>query len=351
MPTLDRLAEALAPIPRLPLGTFPTPLVPLSRLGAELGIDLWLKRDECSGLALGGNKTRKLEYILADARRHGHDTVVTAGPHTSNHTMMTAVAARRAGMAVHCVVGGEPAEVPAGNLLLLEYLGATLHFCPCDFRRPTREGVELFRRLGRQVVAETGGYWIPGGGTMAVAEPGYMNAVLEVARQPEYAPGFDHIVLAFGTGSTTTGLLLGLALAGLTERVWAIAVAPERVVTEVLGGPTIGELYAEAVRHFGLPLDPGRLPPHRVVHGLAEEGYAVSNPAAEQALRRMAQVEGYFLDGIYTAKAFAGVLALVGRGEIAPGSRVLFLHTGGLSMTPAGLLEGVKAPSGSGGRG
>ena len=105
-----RARAFLADVPRVPLGLFPTPLVRLARLSDRLGVDLWMKRDECSGVALGGNKTRKLEYIIADARRRGFDTLVTTGPLTSNHTMMTAAAARRAGMQVHCVIGGTPPD-------------------------------------------------------------------------------------------------------------------------------------------------------------------------------------------------------------------------------------------------
>jgi len=347
MSSLPALADALAAIPRLSLGTFPTPLVPLARLGGMLGLDLWLKRDECSGLALGGNKTRKLEYILADAVARGHRTVVTAGPLTSNHTMMTAAAARRMGLDVHCIVGGAPPPASAGNLRLLEYLGATLHFAPCDFSHPTPEGLDEFRRLGAAVVSATGGYWIPGGGTMPEAEPGYMNAVLEMAGQQGGRLDFDHIVLAYGTGSTTTGLLLGLALGGIATRVWAVAVAPERVVREVLGGPTIPALYADSVRALRLPLAEDRVPDHELVFGMAEEGYAVPSPAADRTLRLVAETEGILLDPVYTAKAFAGLLALAAGPRLARGSRVLFVHTGGLSMTPAGdLAPAVTAADG-----
>ena len=129
MPSLDILREFVDRVPRVRLGDFPTPLVALERLGSTLGIDLWMKRDECSGLALGGNKARKLEYVLADVQRRGAQTVVTVGPLTSNHTMMTATACRRRGLDVHCVVAGEPparAEDWHGNLLLLDYLGAAI---------------------------------------------------------------------------------------------------------------------------------------------------------------------------------------------------------------------------------
>lgn len=329
------LASFIAALPRLPLGTFPTPLVRLDRLGAELGIELWMKRDDCSGVALGGNKTRKLEFILADARRRGFSTIVTTGPLTSNHTMMTAAAARRAGFDVHCTVGGTRPGRPSGNLLLLDYLGATLHFSPMNTADPTTGEEEALRSLGDRVTRDTGGYWIPQGGTMPEAEPGYMNAVLEIAGQRGGVFDFDHVVLAYGTGSTTTGVLLGLALGDLTARVWAIAIESRHAVQDVFRMPAPARLFAESAAHFGLALGPDAVPAHEVVFGFADEGYGVPSAGGDAALRLMASVEGYLLDPVYTAKAFYGLLTLARDGRIARGSRVLFVHTGGLSMTPA----------------
>ncbi len=328
------LASFLAGLPRLSLGTFPTPLVRLERLGERLGIDLWMKRDECSGVALGGNKTRKLEFVLADARSRGFSTIVTTGPLTSNHTMMTAAAARRAGFAVHCTVGGTAPARPSGNLLLLDYFGATLHFSPMNTADPAPDEDEALRRLSERVTRDTGGYWIPPGGTMPEAEPGYMNAVLEIAGQ-RAGFDFDDVVLAYGTGSTTSGVLLGLAMAGCSTRVWPIAIESRRAVQDVFQMPPPAQLVAESVAHFGLPIDADAVPPHEVVFGLADEGYGVPSAGADRALRLMASIEGYLLDPVYTAKAFHGLLALLAEGRIPRGSRVLFLHTGGLSMTPA----------------
>jgi len=311
MATYSALRDFLATRPRLPLGLFPTPLVPLERIGTRLGIDLWMKRDECSGVAMGGNKTRKLEYILADARRLGHDTIVTVGP-----------------------LGGSPPPVPSGNLLLLEYLGATLHFSPLNYADPTPAEFAALRALGAQVTQETGGYWVPAGGTMPVAEPGYMNAVLEIAKQRGGRFDFDHVVVAIGTGSTTAGLLLGFALGGIETELWPIAVMSRRAVEDVFRQPTPAEFFQEALEPLGLPTDLA-VPPHEKVFGFAEEGYGVPNAASDAAIRALAQEEGYLLDSVYTGKAFAGLMALASDGRIARGSRVLFVHTGGLSMAPA----------------
>ncbi|MDP6371419.1 MAG: pyridoxal-phosphate dependent enzyme [Vicinamibacterales bacterium] len=330
---LPNLESFVASLPRLTLGQFPTPLVKLGRLGDRLDLDLWLKRDECAGLAVGGNKTRKLEFILADAMAKGHDTIVTAGPVTSNHTMMTAMAARRVGLTAHCVVGGERPRPLSGNLLLLDYLGATLHFSPADFRAPTAEGVHRHQALCREVVDETGGYWIPGGGTMPQAEPAYMNAVAEIARQRGGVFDFDRVVLAIGTGSTTTGVLLGLALGGFDCRVDAVATANRAAIEEVFKRPDPTRHFLKSVTHFDLPLGAADVPPYEIVFGFAEEGYSVPSAGGDRAIRTMAREEGYLLDPVYTAKAFDGLMTMVGDGRIPKGSRVLFLHTGGLSMT------------------
>lgn len=332
------LRAFLAGVPCIPLGHFPTPLVRLDRLSARLGIDLWMKRDECSGVALGGNKTRKLEYVLADAKRRGCRSVVTVGPLTSNHTMMTATACRRVGLDVHCVVAGAPpaaADQWRGNLLLLDYLGAHLHFSPMDFAAPTPEDGARIDALCRQVTEATSGYFIPGGGTMPEAEPGYMQCVSEIAAQRGERFDFEHVVVAYGTGSTTTGLLLGLALGGYAARVHPIAIETRYAVEVAFGLKAPATLFLESAAHFGLPLGLSDVPPHEIVYGFAEEGYGVPNRASDEAIRLMAEVEGYFLDTVYTAKGFAGLCGLVERGEIRRGSRVLFVHTGGLSMTPA----------------
>ncbi len=335
MTSLSRLEDFLAPLPRVRLALLPTPVVPLERLGADLEIDLWMKRDDCTGLALGGNKVRKLEYVLADARTEGHDTVVTVGPLTSNHTMMTAAAARRLEMEVHCVVAGPRPATFSGNLLLLDYLGAHLHFVDMDYTAPTPEGLAALRERCRQVTEAVGGYWIPGGATMPQAEPGYMNAVLEMCRQRDGRFDFDHVVLALGTGSTATGILLGLAMAGIDAAVEGVRIKARRTVEEVFRQRGVADLFRESVEHFGLPLAGGDMPRYRDVYGFADEGYGVPNAHSDRAMRTLAEREGYFLDTVYTAKAFGGLMGLVEDGRIGKGARVLFVHTGGLSMTPA----------------
>ena len=334
--SLEVLERYLAGLRRVSLGLFPTPLVRLDRLSEDLSIDLWMKREECSGLALGGNKARKLEFILADAVAKGHDTIVTTGPVTSNHTTMTAAAARRRGLKIHCVIGGTRPEESSGNLLLLEYMGVDLHFSPVDFSDPDPAEVRALAILQAEVVESTGGYWIPAGGTMPEAEPGYMSAIAEIAHQRGGQVDFDHLVLALGTGSTTTGVLLGLALGGFRQtKVHSIAVNTRHAIEDVFERPPAGELFTRSSCALGLDLGEAELPDYELVYGFGEEGYGVPSQAADRAIRYMLARDGYLLDPVYTAKAFAGLLGLVEGGRIARGSRVLFLHTGGLSMTSA----------------
>jgi len=332
----DRLDAALAGLPRVALGHWPTPLVPLRRLGQSLGIDLWLKRDDCSGLALGGNKARKLEFVLGDAMARGATTVVTAGPLTSNHTMMTTAAARRLGLDVHVVLGGAEPEVPTGNLALTRLYGAHVHFTAMDTADPSLDDLHASRLLCEQLVTSSGGYWIPPGASMPASVPGYVACVREVIAQSAGRFPFDVVVVAYGTGSTSAGVYAGLALANVPVTLYAVAVS-SRAAMARFAAPSPLHLAQAAVDLYRWPVAIERTrvrvcweqPEH-------EPGYGVAAPAAGAALTRMAREEGYLLDPIYTAKAAAAMIEMSGDGRIARGSRVLFIHTGGLSTTAGG---------------
>jgi L-cysteate sulfo-lyase len=334
--TLDRLDEALQPLPRVALGHWPTPLVPLGRLGAALGLDLWLKRDDCSGLALGGNKARKLEFVLGDALAAGARTIVTAGPLTSNHTMMTTAAARRLGLDVHVVLGGAAPAHPTGNLLLTNLYGAHVHFTPMNTADPSSEDLVASRLLCERLVADTGGYWIPPGATMPSSVPGYAACVREVIDQCGGDFPFDGVVVAYGTGSTSAGVYAGLALAGIPATVHAVAVN-SRAAMERFSASSPAALVEAAIAMYGWPLELESAsaqcdwlrPPD-------EPGYGLPTAAARAALLRVARDEGYLLDATYTAKAAAAMIDMATDGRLRPGARVLFVHTGGLSTTAAG---------------
>ena len=333
--TLDRLDAALAPLPRVSLGTWPTPLVRLPRLGGALGIDLWMKRDECSGLALGGNKARKLEYVLGRLVATGTRTVVTAGPMSSNHTMMTAAAGRRLGLEVHVVLGGDRPARPSGNLALTEWFGAHVHVTPMAPADPSAADLAASHVLCERLTRETGGAWIPPGASMPSSVPGYASCVREIARQCDDQWPFDAVVVAYGTGSTSAGLLAGLALADAPVRVYAVAVS-SRAALQRFQATAPDRLVEAAIGMYGWPVALDRSPARcSWVTPPDEPGYGIATSASEDALRRFAREEGYLLDPTYTAKAAAALIGMCTDGRLAPGMRVLFIHTGGLSTTAA----------------
>jgi L-cysteate sulfo-lyase len=327
---------------RVPLGHWPTPLVRLPTLSARLGIDLWLKRDECSGLAAGGNKARKLEFVLAEVVQRGIRSVVTAGPMTSNHTMMTAAAGRRLGLDVHVVLGGQRPDPATGNLLLTEDFGATIHATPMDTADPSPDSVAAAVALADDLVRRHQAFFIPPGATMPESVPGYAGAVSEIVTQCHGTWPFDDVVVAQGTGSTAAGLWVGLALARIPARVLAVAVARQEALTR-FATPHPRVLGQQAWQHFGLPARE-TWPDCEWILGYGEDGYARPSATADAALRTMAREEGHLLDPIYTARAFAALLDLTSRGLIARGRRVLFVHTGGLSMTPLAGLRHRTSP-------
>jgi 1-aminocyclopropane-1-carboxylate deaminase/D-cysteine desulfhydrase-like pyridoxal-dependent ACC family enzyme len=332
---LDRLEAALTALPRVSLGAWPTPLVQLRRLGEALGIDLWLKRDDCSGLALGGNKARKLEFVLGDAIARGAHTLVTAGPLTSNHTMMTSAAARRLGLDVHVVLGGDPPASPTGNLALTHLYGGHVHFTPMNTADPSAADLAASRAFCERLVRDTGGYWIPPGASMPESVPGYADGIREVIAQSGGTFPFDDVVVAYGTGSTSAGAYAGLVLADVPATVHAIAVA-SRAAMERFGAASPADIVQAAADRFGWPVTIGdaraRCDWQRP---LDEPGYGLPTPAAEAALLRMAREEGYLLDPTYTAKAAAAMITMAADGRLTRGARVLFIHTGGLSTTAA----------------
>lgn len=318
---------------RVSLGHWPTPLVPLPVTSRRLGIALWMKRDDCSGLAAGGNKARKLEFVLGEALRLGKRAVVTAGPVTSNHTMMTAAACRRLGLEAHVVLGGTRPATSSGNLLLTEDFGATVHVTPMDVANPSVDDVAAAVALAASLVRAHDAFFIPPGATMPESVPGYATAVDEIVTQCGDTWPFDVVITAHGTGSTAAGLWAGLALCDVPCRVAAVAVS-RRDALERFGTPHPRALGEQAWTHFDLPGTPGASTSCEWVLGYGEAGYAVPSAEADAALRRLARDDGYLLDPIYTARALAGLEGEVARGTIPAGARVLLVHTGGLTTTP-----------------
>ena len=310
--------------PRLTLAHLPTPLEPLPRLSARLGVRLWVKRDDQTGLATGGNKTRKLEFLLAEALRQECDTVLTVGGPQSNHCRQTAAAAARLGLRCLLVLGGDAAQArPGGNLVLDELLGAELVWAGGQPREVVMaDRAEAERQAGRRPFA------IPLGGSTGLGAVGYALALQELLAQAEAAGvRFDRLVVASSSGGTQGGLVAGAALYGFRGEVLGISIDNERGALQA----TVARLAGEAAALLGQPrtFSPAAV---GVSDAYLGSGYGVLGQPEREAIRLFALEEGLLLDPVYTGRAAAGMLDLISRGTIRKDEAVLFWHTGG---TPA----------------
>ena len=318
----------IARFPRVRLGHAPTPIDPAPNLGAALGIDLWIKREDCTGLALGGNKVRQLEFHFGEAEARGADTVLVTGAVQSNLVRIAAAGARNLGMAVHIqledrVDGMGALYRASGNLLLDRVLGATLHPFP-EGEDEAAADAAMERRAraladeGRRpyVIHSAPGH-APLGGL------GYVVAAKEVVEQ---APGigFDAVVCASGSALTHAGTLVGLRALGERAPVLGICVRCDADRQADRVARVAGALAAMIERPDAF--DAGDVD---VSDAVLAPGYGRLNEAAREAMTLAARHEGLLLDPVYTGKAMAGLIAHVRSGRIAAGSRVLFVHTGG----------------------
>jgi len=305
---------------RIPLAHLPTPVDPAPRLSDFLGIRLLVKRDDLTGFALGGNKARKLEHLVADAKARGCDTLVTAGGPQSNFARMTAAAAARLGMTCHLVLGGATPSGFSGNLILDRLFGAQLHFAGTDDWRAWEAGVaQIARELGPRA------YAMPIGGASAVGALSFVQAADELLAQLPETP--DWIVVADGSGGTHAGLLVGLPE---KVRVLGVDVArPPRPHAE-----RVPELAEETARLAGRKLPSFKF----VIVDQAGPAYGSITTECREAVQLAARTEGLVLDPVYTGKALAGLIAAVRAGTI--GGTVVFWHTGG---TPALFADDYRA--------
>jgi len=294
---------------RLPLAHLPTPLEAAPRLSEALGVEILVKRDDCTGLALGGNKARKLEWLLADARAKGCDTLVTAGGAQSNFCRMTAGAAARLGLGCELVLAGDAPARPSGNLILDALLGATLHFAGAhDWRVLEAQVAEIAAKHGARA------YPMPIGGASPVGALAYAFAAEELLAQCETPP--DWVVVADGSGGTHAGLLLGFPP---EVRVLGVDVARPPVPHV----ERIPRLAAKAAALAGRSAPRGEV----IVVDHTGPGYAAVTEECREAVHLAARTEGLLLDPVYTGKALAGLVAAARDGRVS--GRVVFWHTGG----------------------
>lgn len=315
---------------RLPLAHLPTPVYQLPRLSQALGgPSLWVKRDDLTGLAGGGNKARKLEFLAFDALAQAADMLITVGGPQSNHARQTAAVAARLGLACRLVLGGSAPERAAatGNLLLDDLLGAEIVWAGARPRAEVLEEVAAqTRAAGRRP------YVLPLGGSTPLGALGYAYAMLELQRQlPGLGVGaadawpFDRIVFASSSGGTHAGLVLGAYLAGFPGQVLGISVdePPDQLCANVAA------LATDAAGKLGI--DYAFVPADITANGgYLGAGYAVMGPPEREAIHLLARTEGLLVDPVYTGRAAAGLIDLVRRGDIGRSENVLFWHTGGV---------------------
>ncbi len=324
-------------LPRVPLCHLPTPLEEMPALTRVLGGPrLLIKRDDCTGLATGGNKARKLEYLVGDARARGADVLVTEGGMQSNHCRQTAAAAVRAGLdSVLVLSRGRHAEV-TGNLLLDQLLGARIVVVESGAeRRPMME------RIARELAAEgRRPYLIPTGGSNGVGAVGYARALGEIEEQAR-ARGIpvDALVFPSGSGGTHGGLVAGARLLGSRARIVGISDGEPRASLVEM----VCRVARETGEALGVPLQvtPAEIEAH---DEYAREGYSVPNAGMIEAVRLVARTEGIVLEPVYTGKAMAGLIDLARRGAFTRGEAVVFIHTGGVAglfAYPEGLAEAL----------
>jgi D-cysteine desulfhydrase family pyridoxal phosphate-dependent enzyme len=292
----------------------------MDRLAAALRTDrgsprLLVKRDDCTGLALGGNKARKLEYLCAEARSTGCDVLVTGGGAQSNHVRMTTAAANRLALDCHVALATDEATAPTGNLLVDRVLGAHMHYVgKADYYDLERAIEDLAARLasdGRRP------YAIPIGGASVTGATAYADAVDELYAQLD-GESVDWIVVADGSGGTHAGLLAGI---GSRARVVGVDVGTRPDLDAV-----VPELAALAAERGGRPAPAAEVV---VDHDRFGTGYGAPTDDAVEAITLTARTEGLVLDPVYTGKAMAGLIAAVRDGLIGPDDTVVFWHTGG----------------------
>jgi L-cysteate sulfo-lyase len=321
------LETALSRFPRLLLAEYPTPIEPLSRLSHELNRPIYMKRDDQIGPGLGGNKTRKLEYLLAEAKQSGKKRVATFGGLQSNHARLTAAAAVRFGLEPHLFYFSKRPKKYTGNLIINRLVGARMHFIPIGGSGGM--SLESSIRLVRMIALARLGphYFIPVGGHSRTGCLGYVQAALEIDVQARQI-GLERawLVAAVGTGGTLAGLMAGLALCGSSIQLLGIDVGKLWKAFPA----SIANMASHLCRDLGYPqvFSPDDVP--FIEHTYVGERYGQPTPACLKAVKHLACCEGLFLDPIYTAKAFSGLIDLLERNALGDNQPIIFLHTGGV---------------------
>ena len=317
----------LSRFPRLRCAHLPTPLEPMERLSERLGgPKLWIKRDDCTGLAGGGNKTRKLEFLMAAALADKADTVITQGATQSNHARQTAAIAAKLGMRCHILLEDRTGSADVeynynGNVLLDQLYDAPLKKYPAgtDMNAAMDELATALKSAGRKP------YIIPGGGSNPIGALGYVNAALELLYQSNgMGLRVDHVVHATGSAGTQAGLVAGLAGANSGIAVLGIGVRAARETQE----NNVFKLARATADYLGAPEVVRR---EQVVANCdyVGKGYGIPAQSTIEAIELLARTEGILLDPVYSGKGMAGLIAMVRQGRFKASENIVFIHTGG----------------------
>ncbi len=317
----------LSRFPRIHLAHLPTPLERLDRLSETLGgPEIWIKRDDCTGLSTGGNKTRKLEFLMAEARQQGADLVITQGATQSNHARQTAAFSAKLGLDCHILLEDRTGITENnynhnGNVLLDRLHGATSEKRGpgLDMNAEMETVADDFRAKGRNV------YTIPGGGSNPTGALGYVDCAYELVRQANKRElVIDHIVHATGSTGTQAGLIAGLEAMNANIPLLGISVrAPKEVQEE-----NVFKLAAQTAGKLGCP---GVVKRESVIanSNYVGEGYGLATPEGIEAIRLFAELEAILLDPVYSGKGAAGLIDLIRKGVFKKHEKVVFIHTGG----------------------
>lgn len=306
----------------LHFSVLPTPLHKLEKLSAKLGVNLYIKRDDLTGFALGGNKTRKLDYLIAEAKAKGYDSLIAPGANQSNFCRMAAGAGIAAGMEAWLLLVGEKPDQPKGNLLMDDLLGAyRRHIDP-------ESGEEEIEAAGQKLEEELSQkgrkvYRMPMGGSTPTGCLGYVNGFREIQNWSEKNDLHFHKILhASGSGGTQAGLLAGKLLAQYDTEIIGVSVGRDKEnLTAVVTG-----LAESLTWNAGMAVNMQEV---QVLDEYFGEGYGIETAEAQRAIELFARTEGIILDPVYTGKAAAGLLDLIESGRIKADENILFLHTGG----------------------
>lgn len=299
----------------------PTPLTKLYALSKELGHTIFIKRDDLTGFAGGGNKTRKIDYLMMDAQVRGVDTIIAIGGVQSNFCRIVAAAGAVKNIDVHLVLGGIPSAVPNGNLFLDGLFGATIHHVHSgDWREWENHAALIEEKLtaqGKKVDA------LPIGGSTAIGALGYVQAMNEIMEDAiRMGVRFDIIVHATSSGGTQAGLLVGKAITGWDGLIMGVAVAKHSNILQ----DEILDLATKTGKVFGVGIE---RPDILVDDAHVGEGYAKRTQQAEEAIELFARKEGILLDHVYTGKAAAALIEYCRKGKFTQEQNILFVHTGG----------------------